>query len=95
MTLTGSGVADLSSVDMLGLQPGDVAPVPVMCSLSAPLSATGINEEDDDDIRIIRRLMCRKIESLTSDAWDELEKIVCWLRIIKEVIRGVKRRAYL
>ncbi|KAF8723840.1 hypothetical protein AX14_009096 [Amanita brunnescens Koide BX004] len=96
MTLTGSGVADLSSVDVLGLQPGDVAPVPVMCSLPAPLSATGINEEDDDDdIRIIRRLMCRKIESLTSDAWDELEKIVCWLRIIKEVIRGVKRRAYL
>jgi hypothetical protein len=95
MTLTGSGVADLSSVDMHGLQPGDVAPVPVMCSLPAPLSATGINEEDDDDIRIIRRLMCRKIESLTSDAWDELEKIVCWLRIIKEVIRGVKRRAYL
>lgn len=86
MTLSEPGVADLSSVDMHG----HVSPI--MRSPSAPMT---ISEEDDEDMRIIRRLMCRKIESLTSDAWDELEKVVCWLRIIKEVIRGVKRRAYL
>ena len=90
MTLSEPGVADLSSV---GMQHGHVSPI--MRSPSAPLFATTISEEDDEDMRIIRRLMCRKIESLTSDAWDELEKVVCWLRIIKEVIRGVKRRAYL
>jgi hypothetical protein len=89
MTLSEPGVADLSSVNMLG----HVSPI--MRSPSAPLLVTTISEEDDEDMRIIRRLMCRKIESLTSDAWDELEKVVCWLRIIKEVIRGVKRRAYL
>lgn len=93
MTLSEPGVADLSSADMPGMQHGDVSPI--MRSPSVPLFQTTISEEDDEDMRIIRRLMCRKIESLTSDAWDELEKVVCWLRIIKEVIRGVKRRAYL
>jgi len=75
------------------MQCGQVSPV-TRSSFALPL-VTAISEEDDDDLRIIRRLIFRKIETLTSDAWDELEKIVSWLRIIKEVVRGVKRRAYL
>ncbi|KAK2460155.1 hypothetical protein APHAL10511_007834 [Amanita phalloides] len=58
-------------------------------------TATFIMSGDDEDVRIIRRLLLRKIEGQTCDAWDELERVVGWLRIIKEVVRGVKRRAYL
>ena len=93
MTLTESGPSGVGNLSTVGTQCGQVSPV-MRSSFALPL-VTAISEEDDDDLRIIRRLICRKIEVLTSDAWDELEKIVSWLRIIKEVVRGVKRRAYL
>ncbi|KAF8637813.1 hypothetical protein AX16_010731 [Volvariella volvacea WC 439] len=50
---------------------------------------------DDEDTRIIRRLLLRKVEASIGGAWDEMDKVVTWLRIVKEAIRGVKRRAYL
>lgn len=58
-------------------------------------AAPTITEHDDEDTRVIRRLLLRKIDAQTSGAWEESEKVVAWLRIVKEVVRGVKRRAYL
>jgi hypothetical protein len=58
-------------------------------------AAPTITENDDEDTRVIRRLLLRKIEAQMSGAWDETEKVVAWLRVVKEAVRGVKRRAYL
>lgn len=52
-------------------------------------------EGDDEDSRAIRRYVLRKIEAATSGALAEIDKVDDWLRVLKEVIRGVKRRAYL
>lgn len=52
-------------------------------------------ENDDDDTRAIRRLLIRKIEAGVVGSWDEMDKVQSWLRIVKEAVRGVKRRAYL
>ncbi|KAG2017573.1 hypothetical protein CC2G_007074 [Coprinopsis cinerea AmutBmut pab1-1] len=62
---------------------------------SVASAAATITEHDDEDTRVIRRLLLRKIEAQSSGAWEELEKALSWLRIVKEVVRGVKRRAYL
>ncbi len=51
--------------------------------------------DDDDETRAIRRLLLRKIEATFCGALDEIDMVVGWLRIVKEVVRGVKRRAYL
>lgn len=61
-------------------------------SLAATLTTT---ENDDEDIRIIRRLLLRTIEAQTSGVWDEVDNVTGWLQIVKESVRGVKRRAYL
>ncbi|KAF9026031.1 ankyrin [Hymenopellis radicata] len=53
------------------------------------------NDNDDDETRAIRRLLLRKIEATLGGALDEIDMAVGWLRIVKEVVRGVKRRAYL
>lgn len=58
------------------------------------LAAT-LTEHDDEDTRIIRRLLLRKIEAQTSGIWDEVDNVTGWLQIVKEAVRGVKRRAYL
>lgn len=63
-------------------------------SSCASVAAT-VTENDDEDTRVIRRLLLRKIEAGTCGAWDEMDKVLGWLRIVKEVVRGVKRRAYL
>ncbi|KAH9481761.1 Ankyrin repeat domain-containing protein 55 [Psilocybe cubensis] len=60
----------------------------------ASVAAT-LTENDDEDTRIIRRLLLRKIEAQTSGAWDEVDKVTGWLSIVKESVRSVKRRAYL
>ena len=52
-------------------------------------------ENEDEDARAIRRLLLRKIEAGVVGSWGEMEKAVSWMRIVKEVVRGVKRRAYL
>ena len=52
-------------------------------------------ENDDEDTRTVRRLLLRKIEAGVVGSWDEMDKAMSWLRIVKEVVRGVKRRAYL
>lgn len=58
-------------------------------------AAPTITENDDEDTRVIRRLLLRKIEAQMAGAWDETERVVAWLRVVKEAVRGVKRRAYL
>ncbi|KIM35268.1 hypothetical protein M413DRAFT_351212 [Hebeloma cylindrosporum] len=60
----------------------------------ASVAAT-LTENDDEDIRILRRLLLRKIEAQTSGAWDEVDKVTGWIQIVKEAVRSVKRRAYL
>ena len=63
-------------------------------STTSSIAAT-LTEHSDEDTRNIRRLLLRKIEAQISDAWDEVDKVALWLQIVKEAIRGVKRRAYL
>jgi hypothetical protein len=55
----------------------------------------GGSGDDDDDTRVLRRLLLRKIEASVCGALDEIDKVTSWLRIVKETVRGVKRRAYL
>ncbi|KAK0204505.1 ankyrin repeat-containing domain protein [Desarmillaria ectypa] len=57
--------------------------------------AESMVENDDEETRAIRRLLLRKIEAGIGGALDDLDTIVGWLRIVKEAVRGVKRRAYL
>ena len=96
-----TGVHDLS-IEVEGHRLEDLEPSGVCGMLGLPPSANSSSTSlvtpstsDDEDMRIIRRLLLRKIDARTSEAWDEMDKVVGWLRIIKEVIRGVKRRAYL
>ncbi len=63
-------------------------------STTSSVAAT-LTEHSDEDTCNIRRLLLRKIEAQISDAWDEVDKVALWLQIVKEAIRGVKRRAYL
>jgi len=58
------------------------------------LAAT-LADHDDEDTRIIRRLLLRKIEAQISGIWNEVDNVTDWLQIVKEAVRGVKRRAYL
>lgn len=60
------------------------------CSLAPTLMGN-----DDDDTRVLRRLIQRKVETSVVASWDEMEKVMDWLRVVREAIRGVKRRAYL
>ncbi|KAF5367068.1 hypothetical protein D9758_003933 [Tetrapyrgos nigripes] len=53
-----------------------------------------IADNDDEELKAIRRLVLRKIEARHDGALDEMDKVVGWLRIIKETVRGVKRRTY-
>lgn len=83
------------------LAPNDI-PISTRASLSSissvystASSVTALPGHADDDTRHIRRLLLRKIEAQISGAWDEVDKITMWLQIIKEAVRGVKRRAYL
>jgi len=61
--------------------------------VTTPLTSDATPE--DDDIKTIRRLLSRKIEAQLSGAWDEVDKVVASLQIVKEAVRSVKRRAYL
>ena len=61
------------------------------CASIAPT----LMENDDDDTRALRRLLLRKIEAGLTGSWDEMDKVEGWLGIVREAVRGVKRRAYL
>jgi len=61
--------------------------------VTTPLTSDATPE--DDDMKTMRRLLSSKIEAHLSGAWDEVDKVVTSLQIVKEVICSVKRRAYL
>ncbi|KAF9007556.1 hypothetical protein BDQ17DRAFT_1539915 [Cyathus striatus] len=67
----------------------------IYSSQSVVSVAATVSENDDEETRIIRRILLRKIEAQTSGACEEVDKAISWLRIVKEVVRGVRRRAYL
>jgi hypothetical protein len=62
----------------------------VSCYTTASLGT----ETDDDDTRQLRRLF-RKTEARLCGAWDQIDQVMIWLRIVKETLRGVKREAYI
>ncbi|KAJ7650762.1 hypothetical protein FB45DRAFT_1077911, partial [Roridomyces roridus] len=59
------------------------------------LAATLVEQEDDDDTRLVRRLLLRKIDAGASGVQEQLERGVNWLCAVREVIRGAKRTAYI
>jgi len=99
----------LPTIDESELSPGllgysnAITSRPSLASISTIYSTTSsiasaaatLTENDDEDIRILRRLLLRKIEAQTSGAWDEVDKVTGWVQIVKEAVRSVKRRAYL
>lgn len=78
--------------NLLSLQPSIASLSSVYSSHSIAPASMG---NDDEDTRAVRRLLLRKIEAGVVGSWDEIDKATGWLRIVKEVVRGVKRRAYL
>ncbi|RDX57555.1 ankyrin [Lentinus brumalis] len=65
-------------------------------SLSPGSSVTSLSdtliESEDDDTRVLRRLMTRKIEARTDGAFDEIDKVLTWLRIVQDTLRSLRRR---
>ncbi|KAK7032797.1 E3 ubiquitin-protein ligase XBAT33 [Favolaschia claudopus] len=57
--------------------------------------AAALEDEKDDDIRVIRRLLLRKVDTGVTGANQQLETGINFLRAVKEVVRGAKRRAYI
>ena len=57
------------------------------------LSSTLI-EGEDDDTRVLRRLMTRKVEARTDGALDEVDKALTWLRIVQDTLRSLRRRTH-
>ncbi|KAK7044086.1 hypothetical protein VNI00_007802 [Paramarasmius palmivorus] len=84
---TKSSIASFSTVSSLD---SDIEGTPADRAFAAILA-----ENDDEEVKAIRRLILRKIEARTDGALDEIDKVLPWLRVVKETIRGVKRRAYL
>jgi hypothetical protein len=85
-----------SSVNTLSTRPSLASITTNYSNRSSVVSlAATLTEHDDEDTRIIRRLLLRKIEAQTSGIWDEVDNVTGWLQIVKEAVRGVKRRAYL
>jgi hypothetical protein len=55
--------------------------------------ATTFTDTDDEDTRTLRGLLLRKIETRLDGSFEEIDKVTMWLRIVREVVRGVKIRA--
>ncbi|THH28021.1 hypothetical protein EUX98_g6177 [Antrodiella citrinella] len=58
-----------------------------MSSLSSTLT-----DGDDEDTRALRRLLMRKIDERTDAALEEIEKVAHWLRVVKDVMLGLRKR---
>ncbi|KAF7330250.1 E3 ubiquitin-protein ligase XBAT33 [Mycena venus] len=94
-----------SPADVFFVVPGQLSSKSSIASLSSAYSAFSARsscvslaatlENDDDDTRVVRRLLLRKIDTGVSGAHEQLEKGVNWLRAVKEVVRGAKKRAYI
>ncbi|KAH8100007.1 ankyrin [Cristinia sonorae] len=62
-------------------------------SSMSSLSSTLI-DGDDEDTRALRRLLTRKIDERTQAALDEIEKVSHWLRVVKDVLLGLRKRTH-
>ncbi|CAK5268653.1 unnamed protein product [Mycena citricolor] len=90
-----------SAEDDLFVRPALLSAKSSIASLSSLYSARSscvslaatLSEQDDDDTRLVRRLLLRKIDAGVAGAQDDLEKGVEWLRVVKAAVRGTKRRA--
>jgi hypothetical protein len=85
----------LGCSNLLSSQPSIASLSSVYSSHSHASIARTVMDHDDEDTRAVRRLLLRKIEAGVAGSWDEMDQAMSWLRIVKEVVRGVKRRAYL
>ncbi|KAJ7056662.1 ankyrin repeat-containing domain protein [Mycena amicta] len=100
--LRATSTSSASENDDFFVRPGLLSPKSSVASLSSVYSARSsclslaatLSEQDDDDTRVIRRLLLRKIETGANGAREELEKGVSWLRTVKEVVRGAKQKAH-
>ena len=90
-----SSYSSSPSVHTLSACPSMASITTIYSNQSSVSLAATLTENDDEDTRIIRRLLLRKIEAQTSGIWDEVDNVTGWLQIVKESVRGVKRRAYL
>jgi len=93
----------VSSGDEFFVRPGLLSPKSSIASLSSVYSARSscvslaatLVEQEDDDTRLVRRLLLRKIDTSASGVQEQLERGANWLRAVKEVVRGAKKRAYI
>ncbi|CCL98167.1 uncharacterized protein FIBRA_00161 [Fibroporia radiculosa] len=46
-----------------------------------------LTEGDDDDTRVLHRLLTRKVDARLDGADEEVDKAVAWLRIVKQTLR--------
>ncbi|KAH9902811.1 ankyrin [Cubamyces lactineus] len=58
------------------------------------LSSTLIESSEDDDTRVLRRFLTRKVEARTEGAFEEIDKAMTWLRIVQDTLRGLRRRTH-
>ena len=58
----------------------------------ASFSSTLIEDDDSEDLRVLRKLLTRKIDERIDTTIGEIEKVMTWLRIIRDVTRAVHRR---
>ncbi|KAJ6570099.1 hypothetical protein DFH09DRAFT_982615 [Mycena vulgaris] len=95
--------SNASTGDDLFVHPGVLSAKSSIASLSSVYSARSscvslaatLAEQEDDDTRVVRRLLLRKIDTGASGAQEELEKGVNWLRTVKDVVKDAKKKAYI
>ncbi|KAJ7760727.1 hypothetical protein DFH07DRAFT_430276 [Mycena maculata] len=95
--------SNVSSGDDFFVRPGQISQKSSIASLSSMYSARSscvslaatLTEQEDDDTRLVRRLLLRKIDTSASGVQEQLEKGVNWLHTVKEVVHGAKKRAYI
>ncbi|KAL1683339.1 hypothetical protein EV122DRAFT_258296 [Schizophyllum commune] len=61
-------------------------------SSASSIAETLIEGDDDDDVRLLRRLLFRKVEVGLEGATEELQRVGEWLCIIRDSVRAVKHR---
>ncbi|KAF5392211.1 hypothetical protein D9757_001431 [Collybiopsis confluens] len=71
-----------------------VSTITSQLSLGGESSNGILAENDDEDTRAIRRHLLRKIEARHIGMLDEIEKTALWLKAVRDIVNGVKRRTY-
>lgn len=52
-----------------------------------------MTDANDQDLRQLRRLLTRKIVARLDLAYDEIDKLEGGIRVVRDLVRGVDRRA--